>query len=170
MHYASVDLYNAPGGASETAALKASKKGHMVETVAVSAQFRDAHVLRRVQAFWAPFFTARGFNADPSSTHHTFHSLLGVMFNFIDQGAYKEGAELEAHLDLASEVLKHTCGADPRNCGGVNRCRQTARRRATSLLEISLPPKGGSPCHSYASDASLRDATDANSAAHSPGN
>ena len=24
-------------------------------------------------------------------------------------------------------------------------------------LEISLPPKGGSPCHSYASDASLRD-------------
>ena len=105
-HYASVDLYNAPGGASEPAALKANKKGHMVEAVAVSAQFRDAHVLRRVQAFWGPFFTARGFNANPSSTHHTFHSLLGVIIDFIDQGAYKEGTELEAHLDLASEVLK----------------------------------------------------------------
>ena len=75
MHYASVDLYNAPGGASETAALKANKKGYMVEAVPVSVQFRDAHVLRRIQAFWAPFFTARGFNADPSTTHHTFHSL-----------------------------------------------------------------------------------------------
>ena len=105
-HYASVDLYNAPGGASEPAALKANKKGHMVEAVAVSAQFRDAHVLRRVQAFWGPFFTARGFNANPSITHHTFHSLLGVIIDFIDQGAYKEGTELEAHLDLASEVLK----------------------------------------------------------------
>ena len=105
-HYSSVDLYNAPGGASEPAALKANKKGHMVEAVAVSAQFRDAHVLRRIQAFWASFFTARGFHADPSSTHHTFHSLLGVIIDFIDQGAYKEGTELEAHLDLASEVLK----------------------------------------------------------------
>ena len=57
------------------------------------------------------------------------------------------------------ELNVSTCGADPRNCGGVNRCRQTARRRATSLgrLEISFPPKGRSPCHSYASDASLRD-------------
>ena len=31
------------------------------------------------------------------------------------------------------ELNVSTCGADPRNCGGVNRCRQTARRRATSL-------------------------------------
>jgi len=105
-HYASVDLYNAPGGASEVAALKANKKGHMVEAVPVSVQFRDAHVLRRIQAYWGPFFTARGFNAESSTTHHTFHSLLDVIINFIDQGTYKGGAELEAHLDLASEVLQ----------------------------------------------------------------
>ena len=72
----------------------------------MSVQFRDAHVLRRIQAYWGPFFTARGFNADSSRTHHTFHSLLDVIINFIDQGTYKGGAELEAHLDLASEVLQ----------------------------------------------------------------
>ena len=38
------------------------------------------------------------------------------------------------------------------------RCRQTARRRGQSRrLWISLPSRGESPCHSYASDASLRD-------------
>ena len=57
---------------------------------------------------------------------------------------------------INAELNVSTRGANLRNRGGVNRCRQTARRRATSS-EISLPLKGGSPCHGYASDASLRD-------------
>ena len=36
-HYESVDLYNAPGGASEVDALKAGKKGYLVEIVPVAA-------------------------------------------------------------------------------------------------------------------------------------
>ena len=69
------------------------------------------------------------------------------------------GADDPNNYQIIVELNVSTRGANPRNCGGVNRCRQTARLRATSLgrLEISLPPEGGSPCHSYASDASLRD-------------
>jgi len=69
------------------------------------------------------------------------------------------GADDPNNYQIIVELNVSTRGANPRNCGGVNRCRQTARLRATSLgrLEISLPPKGGSPCHSYASDASLQD-------------
>ncbi|EOD12259.1 hypothetical protein EMIHUDRAFT_247548 [Emiliania huxleyi CCMP1516] len=131
-HYASVDLYNAPGGASEPAALKANKKGHMVEAVAVSAQFRDAHVLRRVQAFWGPFFTARGFNANPSSTHHTFHSLACWVLKQQLEESGQEHRALLRHAQPANAKFDYFCA---RGTTALGKDRPATATRATPACE-----------------------------------
>ena len=56
------------------------------------------------------------------------------------------------------ELNVSTCGATDATAEVLTAVANSqAEGNLVRRLEISLPPKGGSPCHSYASDASLRD-------------
>ena len=135
-HYASVDLYNAPGGASEVAALEANKKGHLVETVPVSVQFRDAHVLRRIRGLLGSLLhrarLQRGLEQDPPHLPSTSSTRARTDGQLEESG--QEHRALLRHAQPANAKFGHFCARDTTALGKIDTSNQSVCRVAQEGL------------------------------------